>query len=185
MLAIFCALAVLYFYISWYSASDTAIWFRNNIGRNCQDTARADYSTYCQDIRFLCTTFRNITEDANATVIAEADRVLSAEAGIPVSATCESFTGEEFVFHWWTSLASCHPLVLAARGSSAARYYLISVILPPQLTSSRQRRPAIGCAATSTRRRSGETFDAESHSVDVSAVTNTPVLRLSGSDIEL
>lgn len=85
--------AVLYFYVTWFSRNDTATWFKNNIGRNCADTARADYVTNCQDLKALCTTFRTFTKDSNASVIAEADRILSKEAGIPVAATCESFTG--------------------------------------------------------------------------------------------
>jgi len=34
--------AVLYFYISWESYADTAVWFHNNLGRNCNDPARSD-----------------------------------------------------------------------------------------------------------------------------------------------
>lgn len=87
------ATAVLYFYISWVSKNDTARWFQNNIGRNCADPSRADYATYCGDIIQLCTAFRNLTKGANATVTAEADSLLSTEVGIPVAASCESFTG--------------------------------------------------------------------------------------------
>jgi hypothetical protein len=86
--------AVMYFYVTWYSDSDTAMWFRNNVGRNCADPARADYAQYCSDLKVLCKDLRNLTAGVNATAAASIDKMLSAEAGIPVAAMCESFTGE-------------------------------------------------------------------------------------------
>ena len=84
----------MYFYVTWYSDTDTAMWFRNNVGRNCADPARADYAQYCGELIRLCKDLRNLTAGVNATAAAGIDKVLSAEAGIPVAAMCESFTGE-------------------------------------------------------------------------------------------
>jgi hypothetical protein len=86
--------AVMYFYVTWYSETDTAMWFRNNVGRNCADPARADYAQYCGELIKLCKDLRNLTAGVNATAAAGIDKMLSAEAGIPVAAMCESFTGE-------------------------------------------------------------------------------------------
>jgi hypothetical protein len=87
--------AVLYFYVTWHSDKDTAQWFRNNVGRNCADPARSDYADNCKLLMDLCKQYRNLTAGANVTARARTNEVLSAQTGIPVSATCESFTGEQ------------------------------------------------------------------------------------------
>ena len=84
----------MYFYVTWYSDTDTAMWFRNNVGRNCADPARADYAQHCSDLIELCKDFRNLTAGANATAAASTDNLISAQVGIPVAAMCESFTGK-------------------------------------------------------------------------------------------
>ena len=89
----------MYFYVTWYSDTDTAMWFRNNVGRNCADPARADYAQYCGDLKGLCKDLRNLTAGVNATAAAGIDKMLSAEAGIPVAAMCESFTGKMRCIH--------------------------------------------------------------------------------------